>query len=336
MTCKSWRFVAFMVWLMGSIPCGGCATLNGALAVPLSDHVQHGDTFMGIRLLGALRLPDDKIDGLSLAGISGLAWDQDDGILYALSDLGRVFHLRPMFVNDQLSDVEILAVHSLKDVHGRALVKPWKDAEGLTVIKAANGRKGDTELIVSFEVKQRIRRYTNTGQRLGGYNLPKHLSNIHYFAKGNLSLESVTRHPQWGLLVAPEVPMRINRRGEVRIYTLKNKSWRYPLHSAPGSSLVAMETLGDGSLLALERAYVSLTRPLIIALRRTRLPVYTNKRLNVQNVAVFDTSKGWLLDNFEGLTQHHSHRFFIISDDNRSFLQSTVLVYFELLEEKQP
>ena len=48
-------------------------------------------------------------------------------------------------------------------------------------------------------------------------------------------------------------------------------------------------------------------------------------------MAVFDTSQGWLLDNFEGLARHREQRFFMVSDDNRSALQSTLLVYFELL-----
>ncbi|HCB12317.1 MAG TPA: hypothetical protein DEP36_01915, partial [Gammaproteobacteria bacterium] len=39
----------------------------------------------------------------------------------------------------------------------------------------------------------------------------------------------------------------------------------------------------------------------------------------------------WLLDNFEGLTRYQDQRFFMISDDNCSAWQSTLLVYFELL-----
>jgi hypothetical protein len=70
----------------------------------------------------------------------------------------------------------------------------------------------------------------------------------------------------------------------------------------------------------------------VISLRRTRL-LADQTLLKVENVAVFDTSDGWLLDNFEGLTRHRSRRFFMVSDDNTSPLQSTLLVYFELLPE---
>jgi hypothetical protein len=83
--------------------------------------------------------------------------------------------------------------------------------------------------------------------------------------------------------------------------------------------------------LTLERAFVSLLQPLYIVLRRTHLPENRYVALVVKDVAVFATSQGWLLDNFEGLTLHRNHRFFMISDDNSRALQSTLLVYFELL-----
>lgn len=314
-----------------------CVTANGALPVPLSKRVADGDEYMGIRLLGTLRLPSDKVKGLTLAGISDLGWDDDEQILYALSDLGRVFHLRPLLQDQRLVDVEIINVYPLQDVKGKRLVKPWKDAEGLTLRNAANGIKGDSELIVCFEVKQRIRRYTSTGKRLGEYPLPPDLRNINDFVNPNISLEAITLHPQRGLLIAPEWPLKGGFRNEVRIYSgADGRHWRYPLYPAAGSALVAMEALADGSLITLERAFVSLTRPLVISLRRTSLPetpqLLNAKPLAVDDIAVFSTSQGWLLDNFEGLTHHQDNRFFIVSDDNRSVLQSTLLVYFELLE----
>ena len=37
------------------------------------------------------------------------------------------------------------------------------------------------------------------------------------------------------------------------------------------------------------------------------------------------------MDNYEGLTRHTGNRYFMISDDNESFMQQTLLVYFEVL-----
>jgi hypothetical protein len=47
-------------------------------------------------------------------------------------------------------------------------------------------------------------------------------------------------------------------------------------------------------------------------------------------LAAFDSYKGWHIDNFEGLTKVGKNRFLMISDDNDSFFQKTLLVLFEI------
>ena len=302
---------------------------------PLSVQTGAGDTYMGIRLLGSLRLPPVSVAGQTLGSLSGLAWDEDDHVLYAVSDRGVLFQLRPVLAKERLTDVQLLAAYPLRDAMGQPLKAPWGDAEGLTLDRGANGVTGDGELIVSFERRPRLVRYSPKGDQLGLERLPVNLSKAGSYAEGNKALEAVTRHPRWGLLTAPELPFRGERDGYVPITAANGRAWSYPLHSAPQSSLVAMEALPDGDLLTLERAFVSVLRPLVIALRRTRLTAAGEGPLKVDNVAVFDTSQGWLMDNFEGLTRHRGQRFFMVSDDNNSPLQRTLLVYFELLDTKK-
>ena len=107
--------------------------------------------------------------------------------------------------------------------------------------------------------------------------------------------------------------------------------WDYPLADAPGSALTDLAPMPDGGLLTLERAFVNLFQPLIISLRRTRLPEQPGGTLAVETVARFDSSRGWMMDNFEGLAHHTGNRYFMVSDDNASMLQHTLLVYFEVL-----
>ena len=52
--------------------------------------------------------------------------------------------------------------------------------------------------------------------------------------------------------------------------------------------------------------------------------------LDAREIAVFDSSEGWNVDNFEGLTRHQGRRFFMVSDDNGKAIQRTLLVYFEV------
>ena len=304
---------------------------SSAIPVPLSDNYKVGDQFMGIKLLGTLRLPTKTTFGARLGGISALAWDEDADLLYALSDQGKLFHLRPKFSNEILHDVEIVAVHTLRDAKGQHLRAPWTDSEGLAIVNSANGIEGDSELIVSFEVKVRVVHYRPDGRWLKEETLPGPLRDEYRYLNGNKSLEAVTVHNRLGLLVAPELPLRGDQRGYIRLYAHDNRFWRYPLYAAPNSSLVAIEALPDDSVLTLERAFVSLTRPLIVTLRRTYLNVPPGNVLKVDDIAVFDSSQGWLLDNFEGLTRHRGRRFFIVSDDNQLILQNTLLVYFEML-----
>lgn len=322
------RALLIAIGLLGHLNITACA---GTTPVELSRQIVAGERYMGIRLWGALRLPDEPIDGLKPGGLSGLAWDEDENILYVLSDSGQLFHLRPDFHNNVLVDTRFIAAYPLQDAKGRSLRSTDADSEGLAIENARNGISGDSRLIISFEHRPRIVRYSPTGKWLGNESLPLPLHNVKNYSSPNEALEAVTLDDRWGLLTAPEQPMQGERARVVPIFAATGHAWSYPLYKAPNSALVGMEALPDGSLLTLERAFVSLTHPLVITLRRTRLTVNSSKPLAVEEVAIFDTSKGWLLDNFEGLTRHRDWKFFMISDDNNRVLQSTLLVYFELL-----
>ena len=107
-----------------------------------------------------------------------------------------------------------------------------------------------------------------------------------------------------------------------------------PAFPAKNSGVVALETLDDGSILILERAFYSIHTPLVISLRRVWLStcqsVTAGQLTEFEQVAVFDNSQGWYIDNFEGLTRHHGAYFFIVSDNNHRHWQRTLLSYFEL------
>ncbi|HXH02040.1 MAG TPA: esterase-like activity of phytase family protein [Candidatus Competibacteraceae bacterium] len=287
---------------------------------------------MGVRLLGSLALPATEVDGHKLQSLSGLAWDEDEGVLYAISDNGSLFHLIPRFRDGRLAALTVAAAYALRDEQGQplALRRRRADAEGLTLINGANGRRGDGELIVSFESRPRIQRHRPDGRWLGDLPLPAALADRTRLASPNRAFEAVALDLRPSVLLATEAPTDDSPPGHVPIAS-EGRVWWYPLGTAAGSALVAMEALPDGSLLTLERAFVDPLRPLVISLRRTRLPERSNSMLQVEDVAVFSSADGWRLDNFEGLSRHRDKRFFMVSDDNDSVLQRTLLVYFELL-----
>ena len=49
-----------------------------------------------------------------------------------------------------------------------------------------------------------------------------------------------------------------------------------------------------------------------------------------EEIARFDSSQGWAVDNFEGVAHHIDNRYFIVSDDNANPQQKTLLVYLAL------
>ena len=309
---------------------------TAADSVPVELHESHhaGSTFMGIRLLGTVVLKQDRVDGVPIGDLSALAWDEDRGLLYAASNHGYLYHLKPGFQDSHLVSLRAIAGYPLRDAKGRPLKEKFADAEGMLLRKGRDGQPGTGELVISFERRPRILRYSTTGQYRGQWKIAEKWQNRRTYRSENKAIEAIALHPRWGLLAAPEWPLRgaRNSRHYPIIRLANNRRWLYPRFPAPKSGLVAMEVLEDGGLLTLERAYVSMWQPMYIVLRRSEpLPKPRNKPLKTDIVAEFNSAKGWVLDNFEGLTRHRGQRFFMVSDDNSRALQRTLLVYFELL-----
>ncbi len=302
--------------------------------VPLSARYGVGDRYMEVRLIGTVRLDRRDIDGVDLSELSGLAWDADEGLFYAVSDEGGLFHLRPEFEKGRLVGVHAVAGYPLRGHKGRPLRSEKRDAEGLALVKADNGIRGDTELMVSFEVWPRLRRYAPTGQWLGKVKLPRALKGRKHYDSLNHALETVAVHPRYGILTAPERPMKGAPQAQVRVYESTGEGWAFHRAPHPKASMVGMDVLSDGSLLVLERAYSSMLEPLVVYVRRVWLTpecrIAAGGLCHTQLLARFSSGEGWLLDNFEGLTRYGQDAFCMVSDDGRHWFQRTLLSCFRL------
>lgn len=323
--------IAWILIAMASIPAVASETVRLGEPVSISKRYGPGDEYMGIRFLGMLRISPVQVDGLTVSELSALGWDEDAGVLYALSDSARLFHFVPEFTGDRLTGLRATAGYRLRDVERNRLSGQWADSEGLALQNARNGVSGDTELLVSFEAKMRIAALSPQGRTVRTLTLPPELRDPKIYASNNKRLEAVAVHPELGILTAPEWPLRGAPAGLISIHGLNRGRWQYPLSDAPKSALVALQALPDGTLLSLERSVqFSLVPVVTTSLRRSR-PAATGGMLEVEDLAVLSTSDGWRTDNFEGLAWHRDNRFFIVSDDNRQPLQRTLLLYFEVL-----
>ena len=323
-----------LVSLCVILQCSACAA-QPTRPARLSIDFAPGDTYMQIKLLGTLVLPVQTIDGLPLTELSGLAWDEDESILYAVSDKGNLFHLQPQFKNGLLQDTTITSAYPFKDKSGKKLRGINNDSEGITLMNSANGKKGDSELLISFEGKPRLDIYSNEGEWRGRIKLPDDLRKRSNYRSKNKALEAVTQHPTYGTITSPEYALKNTPKNEVVLYATTGKRWRIARYPSPGSALVAIETLPDGSLLLLERVFESALQPIEIVLRQTWLDSACefdkNTSCKSNTLSIFNSAKGWSIDNYEGLTRHKNNRFFISSDDNEMWFQRTLLSYFEVI-----
>lgn len=329
---RSLLFVLLAVLFAASQADDAFPTLN-AKDFDLCPQASSCERIAGIRVLGALQLPTRLLDnGIRFGGLSGLAWDEDNQRLYAISDRGVMFGLRPVFRNDRLVDVTLSSAKALIDPLAHKPVK-WRrsDSEGLDILNGRNGNKGDAELVVSFEGEPRIARYHPDGRFIAEVMLAKSLREAKNY-RYNRMLESVCVHPREGILTAPELPL--NGQEGKRLYRTDGRSWRIP----PGrGEIVAIECLANGDILLLERDLQKLSLHWMITLRRLHLPpdIPMDSLLKSQTVVELDGTE-FSIDNFEGLARHRGNRFFMVSDDNNVFVQHTLLVYFELLPANAP
>ena len=283
-----------------------------------------------LRALGMIELPELTVSGLRLSQLSGLTWDDDDGILYAISDKGALFHLSPVLREGKLAGLQLLKAVPLKEADGKPLKGRRADSEGLDILKGRNGRKGDAELVISFERFPRIVRYRTDGTLIGEYPLPAPLNDRKSYRDNNKMLESVCVDEKLGVLTMPEDPLAKERAGHNRIFRVAGGSWLIPATGQFRPS--AIECLGDGRVLILERDFGRLLGRAVALRIATLVGDGGESMAAVETAALLDTTQGYQIDNFEGLTRHKGNRFFMVSDNNDLFVQRTLLLYFELVD----
>jgi hypothetical protein len=310
--------------------CGTVANSNSYKAT-LTPEGFSGNQHMNIRLQGSLAISSARVDGLPVVELSDLAWDADAKKLYAISDDGYLYTINLVTNANKLLRANIVKAVKLKGANKKPLRGAFNDPEGLDIKNARNNNPNDAELIISFEGKSRVHRYNTSGDYLGNLPLPKRLQNRHNYRHGNKMLESVALHSKHGVLVAAELPLKTNPSNMQSIYSLGNQFWNFPRFNAAESSITALEVLKNGDVLVLERAWSGIFSPLVISLRQVQLNrCDTQRNCQVRDLAVFNSAAGWNMDNFEGLTHLQGNQYLMVSDDNKSPLQQSLMVMFEV------
>jgi hypothetical protein len=328
----AWLTAALLLFAVAPLP----AATPFSEPHPLSPRHPPGSSFEGVRLLGALFLNQDRVAGGSPRELSGLAWDADEGLLYAVSDNGDLLHLRPRFEQDVLVAADLVGLMPLRDRDGAALRSSLADAEGLSLLHPDNGIHGDTRLAIAFEQPARLNLYRPDGTLEQPLELPARLATSDVFAAEKHGFEAVARHPDLGWLLGIERPLRAADQSRLAIVDLRGNAYEFTAFDHKYSALVGLEVTPAGDLLILERVYRSLFHPIIFAVRM--IPhdqLGTPGKVGIRNIAQFSSRQDWAMDNFEGLAHHEGNRYFLVSDDGANPLQHTLLLYFEILPQAQ-
>lgn len=205
----------------------------------------------GLTLSGEAEIPTESSGEIEVDELSGIGWDADEGLAYAVSDHGSLHHLRLTVEDGQLVGAQIEASYALTDQGGEPL--EFTDAEDLAVVNGDNGVTGDTELLIVMEDGPSAARFSPRGERLEDVDLPTALTDKDAYAKKNRGLESIALHPTHGLITAPESPISGPAEGMHRLYAADGATWDIP-ESVPGESrLKAITMTGGGDLLVMER-----------------------------------------------------------------------------------
>ena len=266
--------------------------------------------YQNINILDVKELEFKDIDGVEIKELSALAYK--DNTLYALTDKGVLVHFDFSIKNNKIQKMDISKIFVLKNTAEKKLKKEYRDSEGLCFL--------GENLLVSFEKQHRIDLYTSTGIKIQNEKIHDDLQEIKNYKSANKGLESVAYNEKYGIITAPEKSLDgVNKKQHI-IYSATQK-WIIPA----SGSISALEFISKNKLMILARTFNELTRKRVVTISSINLKNSKHKVL-----AKLNTENAWKLDNFEGLTKVDENKYLMISDDNDSFFQKTLLVLFEI------
>ena len=287
-------------------------------------------TYGKIKFLDQKQLMYNHINDVKFSEISDLAYYKKKHKLFMISDEGRLFTFKARFT-DKIDVLEPIEAVKLTKKHGKKFKRWRKDSEGMTL-----DRQG--HLLISFEGKAKIawfhKNSEKKGQLIRKYKLPKALKNSDNYRSRNKSLESLAWHSKYGIVTATEWPLKQYDKKKQTIYALSGKKWHFKAEPEARSAVSAIEVMDDGNFLVLERSFVSYLDPFVVTLKKVYINQCKKGMCKTEVLLKMNSHKSWGVDNFEGLTRVAKNRYVMISDDNDNFFQKTLLIYFEVLDEK--
>lgn len=269
-------------------------------------------------ILDEIRLPAQDGNGNPISQISGLAWDRDEQTLYAVSDLGHIVVMDVTITADTISALTMTGFH---DVALAAGPKDQSDAEGLVVLNAENGIRGDSLLAIVMEDGPSAAIFDPSGRLVDRIDLPDTLATAKAYRRSNKGLEAIGHSATLGYVFLPQSPLDGEAAETQRAYFGDGRQAEFPRAGRAGSYIKDAQMMPDGSMMLLEgyipggiTSWIGLSGP-VMRLRRVDLPGCDGPDL----CAVKDyppRDPGAMQDRFEGMTRIDDDRFLVATDED--------------------
>ncbi|QOP46287.1 esterase-like activity of phytase family protein [Sulfurimonas paralvinellae] len=248
---------------------------------------------------------------------SGLVYK--DNMLYALSDQGSLYLFDIIVQNDRIQKLTLREHYLLRNKKSEPFKKKKRDSEGITFYKDG--------FLISFERKNRVLFCSRRGKKIKKMKLNALLEDNEKYQSPNKGLESVAYSQKYGIITIPELPLK-DKNSKYHTLYAKDELWKFHAQGA----VTDIAFIDSDNLLILLREYSYLTNRHITSLVKVNLANCNEKRVCQRElIAKLDSDAGWHIDNFEGVTKVGKNRFLMVSDDNDSMFQKTLLVLFEIM-----
>ncbi len=259
-------------------------------------------------------------------GLSALHVSEDGKRMFAISDRGNWLSASLEYRDGDIVNVREFEIGPLLGRKGGRVRGREADAESLALLD-------DDEFIVSFERRHRLWRYKSHPDRSLSRPVPLNAPAGLRDLSDNGGIEAMTRLCGGRLVVVAE--KSTDRRKNVGGWIQSDAGWS-PFHYQTKAALLptGAATLPNCDVIFVERSF-SLIAGLDIRLSRVRASaIHANAIVEPEELA--HLSGTLTIDNFEGISARRGENgetlIYLLSDDNFSSLQRTLLVMFELDE----
>ena len=313
---------------------GTLAVLSGARAGPLPLTVNRIDDFV-IAGSALAQSPLEFLGGLDLSssesefgGLSGIEVSDGGATAFMVSDSGSFVQARLLHEEGRLVGIAEAEIESLFPEGDTG--KRLGDAEDVA-FDPLDPRRG---VIVRERQANALLTFELRGGRPASFS-PMRVGAENRVLRSNKGLESVAYGPLSSPLSGKIVTIAERApRGEADIPGWIAGEGRFSIVARDDFDVSSAKFLPDGDLLLLERRY---TPGWGIAMRLRRIPgdtVEVGGRLDGE--ILLDAGMTYQIDNMEGLSVHRDDAgrtvLTIVSDDNYSVLQRTLILQFALLD----